>query len=113
MFLLSNHLFFFCIMGLPKGSNYPVYPQPMLEHGQADQRTTAQKGLTLLDHLAIAALPLAQARTSARRAGYVNGPAITEHAGAEYIAKEAYDIAEAMLNERTARHKTAEAAPAA
>ncbi len=100
-------------MALPKGSNYSVYPQPMLERGQTDQRITAQKGLVLLDYLAIAALPLAQARTSGQRTGYVNGPAITEHASAGYVAKEAYDIAEAMLNERTARHKAAAAAPAA
>ena len=77
------------------------------------QRTTAQKGLNLLDHLAIAALPLAEARTSSQRSGYVNGPAITEHDSAEYVAIEAYNIAEAMLKERAARFAVIEAASAA
>lgn len=100
-------------MALPQGSHYPVFAQPVLERGKADQRNRSEKGLTLLDYMAIEALPVAQARTSAQRAGYVDGPAITEHASAEYIAKEAYDIAEAMLTERQNRLKAAEAAPQA
>lgn len=36
-----------------------------------------------------------------------------EHASAEYVAKEAYDLAEAMLTERQNRHAAAEAAPQA
>ncbi|MDF7815351.1 hypothetical protein [Hymenobacter sp. YC55] len=99
-------------MKLPKGAHYPVYPQPALERGKIDQRQRSDKGLTLLDHLAIEALPVAQARTSSQRAGYVNGPAIMEHASPEYVAKEAYDLAEAMLTERQNRH-AAEVAPQA
>lgn len=97
-------------MALPKGSQNPVFSQPAFERGQIDQRTDAQRGITLFDHLAIAALPIAEARTSSQRAGYVNGPAITEHASAEYVAHEAYNIAEAMLNERQNRLSAASAA---
>lgn len=100
-------------MALPQGSHYPVYPQPLLERGKADQRNRSEKGLTLLDHLAIEALPVAQRRLESLEASYINRPPIRHQGTAAQVAAEAYDLAEAMLTERAERLQSAEEAPAA
>ena len=98
-------------MALPKGSHYPVFPQPLAERGQIDQRPAAQRGLTLLDHLAIEALPVAQRRLESLEASYIDRPPIRRQGTAAEVAAEAYDLAEALLTERADRLKAAEAAP--
>lgn len=104
---------FLFFMALPQGSHYPVYPQPGLERGKADQRNRSDKGLTLLDHFAGQALPVAQRRLESLEASYIDRPPIRHQGTAAQVAVEAYDLAEAVLSERTARLKAAEAAPAA
>ena len=100
-------------MALPKGAHYPAFPQPMTERGQLDQRPAAQKGLTLLDYLAIEALPVAQRRLESLEASYIDRPPVRHQGTADQVAREAYDLAEAMLTERTARLSAAVAAPEA
>lgn len=90
---------------LPKGHSYSVYPQPHLERGQSDQRNSSQRGLTLLDYFAAAALPVAEARLASSRPNYREQPPVATHANVAAVAREAYDLAEAMLAERAERLK--------
>ena len=89
-------------MALPQGHDKPTHPQPIPPTGNARQ-PHFNRGITLLDSLAIAALPVAQLRQQQQRASYIDRPPIMEHGSPAELAKEAYDIAEAMLLERTAR----------
>lgn len=100
-------------MPLPRGSHNPIFPQPLTERGQLDYRPATQRGLSLLDHLAIEALAVAQRRLESLEASYLNCPPVRHQGSAAQVAAEAYDLAEAMLSERQKRHNAAEAVPQA
>lgn len=99
-------------MPLPKGHSNPAYPQPLPERGQTEQRQSSMRGLTVLDRLAIAALPVAQRRLESLAASYIDRPPIRHQGTIAQVAAEAYDLAEAMLAERNTRLAPA-ATPAA
>lgn len=90
-------------MPLPNGAQLPIHPQPLAERGQIDQRPSSARGLTLLDALAIAALPVAQTRVSFAHADYAGRPPRIDHGRVEEVAAQAYELAEAMLVERARR----------
>lgn len=92
-------------MELPKDHDQPVYPQPLPERGQSEQRRPWLRGLTLLDHFASVALPVAQAQLTTVEASYQGHPAVTFHGSPQEVATRAYDLAEAMLTERANRLK--------
>lgn len=81
----------------------PAYPQPLPERGQSEQRTPSLRGLTLLDALVIAALPVAQAQLQTVEASFVNSPPVTHHGSPAQVAALTFDIAEALLAERITR----------
>lgn len=99
-------------MALPPNHDKPVYPQPLPERGQSEQRRPGLRGITLLDHFAALALPVAQAQLSGVEITS-NHPPHTYHGTPEEVAALAYDIAEALLIERNKRMKTPETTPAA
>lgn len=90
-------------MAAPNGSDKLVFPQPLPEKGQSEQRQPGFRGLTLLDHLAIEALPVAQRRLESLEASYIDRPPVRRDGTAAQVAAEAYDLAEAMLSERAER----------
>lgn len=92
-------------MGLPSGHDNYVYPQPLAANGQVARQHVHNRGLTLLDQLVIAALPIAEAQLTTAEASYQGHPAVTYHGSPEDLATRAYDIAEAVLNERLKRLK--------